>query len=415
MSQTDFENLLKRTIGLDPASVGSGTIERAVKSRMMSLGLQQTQSYWKRLQTSDDELQELIESVVVSETWFFRDREAYTVLVRLITEAWLPSHATSTLRVLSVPCCTGEEPYSLVMALLDTGLPRERIKVDAVDVSAQAIAKAKRGVYGSNSFRGEDLSFRDRYFERSRNGYSLPKWLRDIVAFHHENMLSSEFRAGAATYDVIFCRNVLIYFDLIRQQKVMETLNRLLQPMGYLFVGPAEAFLAACSGFKSVNRTMSFAFRKENDPPTSSIEFPRPQFKKARQASHQEPIELIAKVIVPAQPVKVPAASKPLDLEDVRRLADAGRITEATGLCEAYLKKQGSSSEAYYLLGLMRDASGDLRRATDCYRKVLYLEPDHSEALLHLALLYERQGNAVAAMRLRDRAQRAERGRNSAL
>ena len=409
MCHFDFEDLLKRTIGLDPASVGSGTVERAVKSRMTSLGLQRTQSYWERLQTSADELQELIESVIVPETWFFRDREAYTVLVRLICKEWLPGNESSTLRVLSVPCCTGEEPYSLVMALLDAGLPCERIKVDAVDISAQAITKAKRGVYGSNSFRGGDLGFRDRYFDHSQRGYSLPKWLRDLVVFHQENIFSSNFRAGAAPYDVVFCRNVLIYFDLARQQQVMETLDRLLEPKGYPFVGPAEAFLAASSGFKAVNQTMSFAFRKERGGRIKGAGLVRPHPKETRQASRQKPLPLPLKAILPAKAVQAPIESRNLDLKDARRMADAGQLAEASGLCEDYLKKQGPSPEAYYLLGLMRDANGDMERATDCYRKVLYLEPDHPDALAHLALLCERQGDADAAKRLRDRARRAER------
>jgi len=408
MIQIDFENLLKRTIGLDPASVGSGTIERAVRSRMMTLGLQQTGTYWEHLQTSGEELQELIESVVVPETWFFRDREAYTELVRLISEEWLQSHPTSALRVLSVPCCTGEEPYSLVMALLDAGLPRERIEVDAVDISAQAIARAKRGVYASNSFRGEDLSYRGRYFEHSRNGYFLPKQIRDLVVFHHENMLSSEFRVDEPPYDIIFCRNVLIYFDLSIQRSVMETLNRLLESTGYLFVGPAEAFLATRNGFESVNRTMSFAFRKERGRTTRSVEFPRAQLKGARQSSHEMPVALVPRAAIPVKALQAPVAAETLNLEDIRSLADAGRLVEASGMCEDYLKKKGPSSQAYYLLGLMQDATGDLKRATDCYRKVLYLEPEHSDALLHLALLYERQGDGVAAKRLRDRARRAE-------
>ncbi|HEV7967241.1 MAG TPA: CheR family methyltransferase [Candidatus Acidoferrales bacterium] len=409
MIQIDFENLLKQTIGLDPASVGSGTIERAVRSRMMSLGMQQTASYWECLQTSSEELQELIESVVVPETWFFRDREAYTELVRLVSEQWLPSHPTSTLRVLSVPCCTGEEPYSLVMALLDAGLSRDRIKVDAVDISAQAIARARRAVYGSNSFRGEELSFRDRYFEHSRAGYSLPKGFRDLVEFHHENMLSSDFRVGASPYQIIFCRNVLIYFDPSRQQTVMETLNRLLESTGYLFVGPAEAFLATRNGFASVNRTMSFAFCKQSGRTGRSVEFPRMQLKPDRASSQKKTsVAVPAEAAVSGKAVPAPIAAQSLDLEDVRRLADAGRLTEATVICEDYLEKKGPSSQAYYLMGLMRDAAGDREQATDYYRKVLYLEPEHSEALIHLALVYDRQGDAVAAKRLRDRARRVE-------
>ena len=113
----------------------------SVRLRMDSLGFNQTADYWERLRASEDELQELIEAVVVPETWFFRDQEAFTALARIISKEWLPNHPTAALRLLSGPCCTGEEPYSMVMALLDAGLSRDRLKIDAVDISVRALAR----------------------------------------------------------------------------------------------------------------------------------------------------------------------------------------------------------------------------------------------------------------------------------
>src|SRR5256885_16669512 len=104
MTQIHFESLLKETIGLDPASVGSATVERAVRQRMTQTGLATVEDYWVRLRDSNRELQELIETVVVPETWFFRDREAFVVLARLIMEQLPPSDSTSVVRLLSVPC-----------------------------------------------------------------------------------------------------------------------------------------------------------------------------------------------------------------------------------------------------------------------------------------------------------------------
>src|SRR5580692_10562799 len=142
MVLSDFEKLLQDTMGLDSASVGSATIESAVRLRMESLKYKKREDYWERVQVSDDELQELIEAVVVPETWFFRDQDAFTALTRQILEEWLPEHPTAGLRLLSVPCCTGEEPFSMVMALLDAGISRDRFKIDAVDISVRALARA---------------------------------------------------------------------------------------------------------------------------------------------------------------------------------------------------------------------------------------------------------------------------------
>jgi len=410
MVQCDFANLLKESMGLDSASVGNTTIESAVQSRMDSLGYNQREDYWNRLFASDDELQELIEAVVVPETWFFRDQDAFTALARLISEEWLPNHPRAVLRLLSGPCCTGEEPYSMVMALLDVGMPRDRLHIDAVDISLRALARAKRGAYGTNSFRGENLTFRDRYFERRPSGYCLPKSIREIVAFHYGNLLSSDFRAGSAPYDIIFCRNVLIYFDRDTQNKVMKGLDRLLAPSGFLFVGPSETFLAACSGFTSINQSMSFAFRKAGVRAMEPVKSARAQLTNLVRNPRSQGVHHAAKPSPLSPPLQIPTIADPVDLESARRLADAGRLREAGELCEIHLKKHGPSSQAYYLLGVVRDAGGDLPGAKDCYRKVLYLEPTHTEALLHLALCFENHGDWGMAQRLRERAKRVEKG-----
>jgi chemotaxis protein methyltransferase WspC len=94
-------------------------------------------------------------------------------------------------------------------------------------------------------------------------------------------------------------------------------------------------------------------------------------------------------------------------LANARRLADAGRLQEAAESCENHVRQGGASAEAYYLLGVIRDAMGVPHAAAECYRKAVYLEPDHVEALIHLALLTETQGDIVAAHRLRERARRA--------
>ncbi|HEY3935928.1 MAG TPA: CheR family methyltransferase [Bryobacteraceae bacterium] len=408
MAPIDFENLLRQAMGLDAGSVGSSTIERAVRSRMGATGLEQVDDYWCRLSNSAQELQNLIEAVVVPETWFFRDRPAFSVLVRLVMEERRSRRINSVLRLLSIPCSTGEEPYSIVMALLDAGLPPEQIHVDAVDISAQALARAKRATYGSNSFRGEDLNFRERYFQPYSRGSELMQWIRDKVRFHQGNLLYSEFRIADEPYDVVFCRNLLIYFDRERQEQAMRTLGRLLVDSGLLFVGPAEAFLASCSGFTSVNQAMSFAFRKNRKPQSEAAPEIRPVFVKAPKKPL--PARTPSPVKADRLPLSVPPPppAPPADLSTARSLADAGQLRKAAECCESYLRQHGPDAEPYYLLGVLRDAVGDRPAAAAYYRKVLYLEPDHLQALMHLALLIETQGDSAAAARLRERARRIE-------
>lgn len=408
MAEVDFENLLKQTMGLDATSVGSSTIDRAVRLRMTAHGLDQMDDYWSRVKSSNDELQDLIEAVVVPETWFFRDRQAFSVLARLVTEEWRSNHPHSVLRLLSMPCSTGEEPYSIVMALLDAGLALEEFQVDAVDISTSALERAKRGAYGTNSFRGEDLTFRERYFQPARHGYDLEEWVRNRVRFRRGNILSDDFHFSEESYDVIFCRNLLIYFDRPTQERAMTTLRRLLATSGFLFVGPAEAFLAGVSGFTSVNQPMSFAFRQARKQRAEVGTEVRPVSPRLVQRP------LSTRMLRPVQANHLPVSVQTPDpppvghLQTARRLADSGCLQEASECCENHLKLWGPTSEVYCLLGLIRDAAGDRKNAAECYRKVLYLEPDHVQALMHLALLVETQGDMATAARFRDRARRVE-------
>ena len=407
MSQVDFENLLKNAMGLDTPSIGSAAIERAVRLRMANLGVNHADDYQQLLRSSTDELQELIEAVVVPETWFFRDREAFAALVRLLTEESRRSPPTRLIRLLSVPCSTGEEPYSIVMSLLDAGFSPQQLQVDAVDISARALARATLGIYGLNSFRGANLAFRERYFRSTANGHALVDWLRGTVTFRQRNILSPDFGFQEEPYDVIFCRNLLIYFDSPTQQRVMKTLARLLTPGGILFVGPAEAYVASRSGFASVNQAMSFAFQKPGKTLVKpELSPPAPKRPIERHVSPRSQQKTTANLV--SAPAPLPPGQPMGDLETARRLADAGQLQEAAACCEKNLLEKGPSPEGYYLLGLVRDAIGDRDGAAAFYRKVIYLEPEHVEGLLQLALMTEKQGDLAAAERLRGRARRVE-------
>ena len=200
MMLAEFEDLLKRTMGLDVASVGSSAVARALQERMSACDLGDWQAYWEYLHASRTELQELIEAVVVPETWFFRDPEAFAAMVRLARAEWLANHATGVLRLLSLPCSTGEEPYSMAMALLDAGFPVDRFRIEAIDISARSLAWAERGVYGKNSFRGSEMAFRGRYFSLTAHGHQLVDSVRRCVKFKQNNLFDVRLPHGETRF-----------------------------------------------------------------------------------------------------------------------------------------------------------------------------------------------------------------------
>jgi chemotaxis protein methyltransferase WspC len=397
-----FEHLLEQTIGLNAASIGASAIERAVRARLRARKIEDAEAYWEHVLSSREELQELVEAVVVPETWFFRDLEAFKAMVRVVMEQWLPAHSSGTVRVLSVPCSTGEEPYTAAMALIDAGLPPERFRIDAIDISGQALARARRGIYGSNSFRGQDLSFRDRHFERVERDCRIDDRLREPVHFMQGNLLDANFLRGGEVYDIIFCRNLLIYFDAEIQSRAIQVLKRLLSPQGTLFVGHSEAGLMLDHGLASAKIPMAFAFRNAAAIPG------RP-----KQKVVSSPPLFQSRVTAPAKPPPWPRPTlmpkreaPPSGLDELRRIADRGQLAEAAQGCEAYMRECGPSPDALLLLGLIHDVRSDLPAAAGYYRKALYLDPDHGETLGHLALLLKKQGDVLGAKVLNDRMRR---------
>ncbi len=426
MDYTEFENFLKQAMGLDAASIGSSAIEHAVQGRMLACELNSTGVYLKLVQASATELQALIEAVVVPETWFFRDREAFAALAGMAFGEWLRTYPEGVMRLLSLPCSSGEEPYSMAMVLLDAGFPASRFQIDAVDISARVLSHAKRAVYGKNSFRGDNLDFRDRYFEATTHGHRLNDAVRQQVSFHHANLFEPNFFPGAGIYDMIFCRNLLIYFDRATQDNAVHILQRLLAAKGVLFVGPSETGLILSHDFASAKMPLAFAFRKINTTaqaaalttaPRASVPQARPAIRQpmlplpaALKSSPQKHLQAFSKPAVAPLPDAPQKTVAKLDagIAAASALADQGRLVEAAKSCEEHMRRQGPSSQAFYLLGLIRDASGNLPEALQYYRKALYLDPNHLASLANLAFLLEKQGDASGAQVLRNRVLRTE-------
>lgn len=414
-----IEQLLRQTIGLDANSVGFSAIERTVRLRMKALGLRQLGEYKNLLLRSPAEMDELIEAMVVTETWFFRDREPFQALVRLVFEEWLPAHPVSLLRILSLPCSTGEEPYSIAMSLLDAGLPPERFVIDAVDISARALAHAQRAVYGRNSFRGKDLAFRDRHFHPAREGYVLRPAVRERVHFFRGNVVEDHCLPPNAVYDFVFCRNLLIYLNRESQARVMARIEKALTPRGVCFVGAAELPLVLNLGFVSAQLPMAFACRKPGTLPTARS---RDQAQRAHPARRLPPLPPMPETPPAAIPARMPPPPPTLGQQRrlgqslapggfalARQLADQGRLDDAAAVCETCLRLRGPCADGYYLLGLIHDARQNAAAAIELYRKALYLNPNHLEALLQLALLLQQQGDAEQAHPLLRRADRLRR------
>ncbi|BAT55313.1 MCP methyltransferase, CheR-type with Tpr repeats [Nostoc sp. NIES-3756] len=395
MTYSDGEALLRRKIGLDAGSIGSVSIAKAIDQRMADGKITDIANYLEQVQKSHLEWEALVDSVIVPETWFFRERESFKFLQQYIQSEWWKTQPKRVLRILSVPCSTGEEPYSIAIALLEAGLNQANFHIDAIDISKKCLLTAQRAIYEKYSFRGNSLSFQERYFQLTEAGYQLCEQVRNLVHFRQANLADSDFMLGAAPYDIIFCRNLLIYFDRSTKERTIRTLERLLISEGLLFVGHAETGLLLNSRFTMVPYPLTFAYRKGN--------VSRPVGKHCSLSDRQKhrPIQAKQRITHKPQPQQQPSL-----LDTAKTLADQGFLAQACQLCQDYLNTNLVCVEAYLLLGQVQQAMGETEQAAASFQKAIYLQPNHEEALIHLALLREHQGDTANAHLLWQRIQR---------
>ncbi|MGF6169368.1 chemotaxis protein methyltransferase WspC [Pseudomonas moraviensis] len=413
-----FFDFLKERIGLDVASVGAAIIERAVRQRTTLSQAAHADEYWQLLQGSRDEQQALIEAVIVPETWFFRYPESFATLGKLARARLKELNNMRALRILSLPCSTGEEPYSIAMALLDAGLQPHQFKVDGMDISPLSVEKARRALYGKNSFRGQDLEYRERHFFAEQDGHRVNEYVREQVRWQVGNVLDPTLLANEPAFDFVFCRNLLIYFDQPTQKQVFEVLKRLTHVDGVLFIGPAEGSLLGRLGMRSIGIAQSFAFSRHSEPHPEPLPTPKPLAVPVSQplrSTPPAPVRSRPFAAVTALPVTKKTADPDAAtlLAQIAALANEGKSAEARAACEQYLRSHEPVAQVFYWLGLLSDVAGLSLEAQGYYRKALYLEPQHPEALMHLAALLQAQGDSVGARRLQERAARSGRTADS--
>lgn len=376
MVQATIEAMLRQKIGLDANSIGSNAIAYAIDQRRLCCGSPNLQDYYDRLKRSPKELTALIETVVVPETWFFRDREPFACLKQWIQTEWRP---TARLRLLSAPCSTGEEPYSIAMTLLEAGLSTEQFRIDAIDISQSALEKAQRAIYTKRSFRGI-TEIEPKYFEPVDQRYRVRSHIRQTVQFTHENLIEPKL-VLERQYDVIFCRNLLIYLEQDARSQVMNTLDRALIPSGLLFVGAAETPQVPLKRYQLVRYSGAFAYRKVPEPTPQKVP------------------------VIQSLPLskRIPRVSR---LEQAKHCIDRGQLIEATQLIEAHLSLDRTDTHAYLLLGKIYQELKQLPEAEQALQKAIYLNPRFYDALIELAVLKEQQGDFTTANILRSRVQR---------
>ena len=250
-----FREFFYRKTGIQFESTKRYFVDKRLVERIVETGNETFRGYFTllRFQASGEELQQLTNLMTVNETYFFREEYQFKCLV----ESILPEITTrktdhSPLRIWIMPSSSGEEAYSVAIYLLEywAGINDWDIEIISSDIDTRILTHARKGLYSARSVQALPAKFLLRYFKRTEEGYQINEDLRQSVEFTRVNLVERADTRAYRNFDVIFCRNLLIYFDDISRKAAAETFYDALKPGGYICLGHSESMSRISSLYK---------------------------------------------------------------------------------------------------------------------------------------------------------------------
>jgi len=256
-----FSEMVRRHSGIHLGMVKSELLRARLAKRMRALSLTSFREYYQVVleDGTGEELARMLDVVTTNKTEFFREDKHFVLLAQRILPEIIKEAAQrsdKTLRIWCAACSSGEEAYTLAMCALEAAVGTElKVKILATDISSQMIHRAVRGVYEKEKTNGIPAMLLQKYFEGEGRGqkryYQAGEELRKLIQFHRFNLNAGPF-PFRNVFDVIFCRNVMIYFDQPTQQDLVGRMAGVLRKGGYFFTGLAESLLAIKHPLRSV-------------------------------------------------------------------------------------------------------------------------------------------------------------------
>ncbi|AMV70794.1 CheR family methyltransferase [Desulfuromonas sp. DDH964] len=418
-------------------------LERGLQRRMRALrstGYRDYLGYLEANQESRQELKKLLGLLTIGETYFFR----YLAHFELLREVIIPevisrNRHNRSLRIWSAGCSTGEEPYSLAM-LLHAQFPQLRdwrLEILGTDINKRSLAAARAGLYGGRALRATEAAYRDAYFRAEGSHFRIVPEIRAMVHFGYLNLRTGLYpgRAAAQPLDLIFCRNVMIYFQPETTQEIINRMAGVLRPGGYLLLGHAETLLNLRHDFARVQYGGGFVYRLPEPgapppPPSGNLAAPkidpivrRPVLppplpeppSQAAGGGDQDPpdlAEIYARAVAAFDEENFKTASQNYAIllrhkpEHVGGLvgygfllANRGDYQEALEYCQRAQQVDDLYPESYFLMGLIREMEDNPEEALLEYRRALLLDMNLIMPHYALSRVFRRLGRLQEAAR----------------
>ena len=415
---TSLCDLIEARCGLHFDESQRGSLSASVAARMRQLGLVEIGDYYERLRGSasasvDDEFRHLINLVTVTETCFFRDPSHFRLLRQHILPA-LFAGSPRTVRIWSAGCSTGEEAYSIALTLWDMGFyaagDEWTFEIVGTDLNTDVLEAARRAVYSPRAVRNVPGDVLLRHFSREGDRFCLNSEIKRRVRFDHGNLMRAPRPCPSTDLqDLVFCKNVAIYFRPELTRRLVRDLHEALAPGGYLLLGHSESLWQMSDGFELVEHDRAYCYRKVDSrtitakPDASVVSgFSRTvnisasdeydQCLQAFRAGDWSNVEAALDRLIRSCPTFVPAH---LLLGGV--YAHRGRYDDALARAQSVLQLSELEPRAHLLLGMIASRRGNQDEAQQSLRRALYL--DDSLALAHFWLgnLYRDRGDVERA------------------
>lgn len=436
-----FRSILTCHLGLQFEDEKLDYLADVMLQRMHSVGRARFEScsaYIAHLYASPKasaEWRALAEQLTVNETFFFRNSDNFLALAENVLPERIRAKAqTKQLRILSAGCSSGEEPYSLAIMVREAlpDLNDWDVKIVGIDINPTILLKAAQARYSEWSLRATSDDVRHRYFRANGADFVLAPEIQKMVSFEERNLVDEDplFWKSLAC-DVVFCRNVLMYFTPEIARSVVGRISQALVPRGYLFLGHAETLRGITPDFHLCHTHDTFYYQQRDH-----FEAELTQLDTLSNAPLLLPVQVEPEVKHSNDPVSQHAVTAPpsawdlsLVLEAVRqeRFADAleligslpadshedpdalllravlltnhGRVNESEEVCRRLLALDELNAGAHYLMALCREHEGDTHRAIEHGLTSIYLDPSFAMPHLHLGILAKRAGDTVGAQR----------------
>lgn len=397
-----FHDFLIRHSGLHFERRNIKMLERGLDSRMTALRITTYSDYYAYLELNMErrnELQKLLQFLTVGETFFFRYHGHFEALAKNTLAGLLQLPAKKSLRIWSAGCSTGEEPYSIAMAIMEA-IPdwkRRDIRILATDINSRSLKRAQEGVYSAWKMRVTPQHYLEKYFTVIGESFLVNDEVKALVDFSYFNLQTPA--PPGEYFDIIFCRNVLIYFTSATTKMVVEMFANALNPGGYLYLGHSETLVNVSSRFERHIQAGSFYYRKK----TGAVAEAAKAAEKALALNLQGDVKAEPTTAL-RSPAAPPLIVKPVETINPDHLFVKGlgllhqeKYAEAAEVMREVLQLQSHHTGAILADGQIRLAQGKYDEALDCCNRALTLNDLLPGGYFLRGLLFEVDDRVAAA------------------